>query len=317
MRILIVGAGALGGLVGAKLSIGADDVTLLEIDQARARLLDERGLYISEHGEESCVPVRVVSSVEGMDPVDLVIIAVKSYQTDAAVRGVLPVIRPETWMLSMQNGIGNTEEIERVTGSDRILCSVSYHSIEHMGPNRLRYRAGIKPNQIAPHTGKVSPEVEAIGRVFQDAGLDTEIVDNVDRAIWQKLLHNAVVNPVSALTGLTCNELLADEDIQAFMRKLCTETVAVMRARGVPIIDEEDPYRPVIDSQKALGSNRPTMWQDLARGLRTEIDAINGAIVAEAEQHGLSAHLNWGLVRFIHSRERLVLRRRQRAAIVE
>ena len=97
--------------------------------------------------------------------------------------------------------------------------------------------------------------------------------------------------------------LLLEKPMAQSIRQ-CDEIVAVMRARGVPIIDEEDPYRPVINSQKALGPNRPSMWQDLNRGLRTEIDALNGAIVKEAERHGLSAPMNDTIVKLIHSRER-------------
>ncbi len=84
-----------------------------------------------------------------------------------------------------------------------------------------------------------------------------------------------------------------------------------MRARGIPIVDEEDPFRPVIGSLKALGNNRPTMWQDLARGVRTEVDALNGAVVAEATRLGLKAPHNAALVHFIHSRERQQFLNRQ------
>ena len=97
----------------------------------------------------------------------------------------------------------------------------------------------------------------------------------------------------------------------AFMRDLCAEIIAVMRVRGVPIMDEEDPFRPIIGSLKALGKNRPSMWQDLARGTRTEVDALNGAIVREAERLGLKVPHNAALVRFIHSRERQKFLRKQ------
>jgi len=305
MRILIVGAGALGGLVGASLARAGEDVTLLEANAARARLLNEAGLQITQAGqEEFCVPVRVVTSVEGLPPFDLVFIAVKTYETEAAMREVMPVVGPGTCFLSMQNGIGNAETIARLVGPDRVLCGITYHSIQHAGPGRLQYRAGIKPIQIAPFTGAVTPEVEAIGELFRGAGLATNVVPNIDHTVWQKLLHNAVVNPTSAVTGLTCRQMLGDEDLMAFMRDLCNEIVAVMRARGVPIVDEEDPFRPVIGSLKALGKNRPSMWQDLSRGMRTEVDALNGAIVAEARRLGLAAPHNEALVHFIHSRER-------------
>jgi 2-dehydropantoate 2-reductase len=191
-----------------------------------------------------------------------------------------------------------------ILGPDRVLSGITYHSIQHTGPNKLRYRVGIKPIQIAPYQGKPGPEVEKIGEVFRKAGLNTDVVRNIDHVIWQKLLHNAVVNPVSAITGLNCNQLLEDPELQALMRGICSEIIAVMEARGVPIVNKEDPYAPVVNSQKALGQNRPSMWQDLNRGLKTEIDALNGAIVEEAGRHGLKAPLNWMLVRLVHSAER-------------
>ncbi|MFH1810699.1 MAG: 2-dehydropantoate 2-reductase [Pseudomonadota bacterium] len=314
MRILIVGAGALGGLFGARLALHGEHVTLLEINLARAKLLNESGLFISQGQQgEVQVPVEVVTSVDGLRPFDLVFVAVKTYQTEAAVQTVLPVLGPETWVLSTQNGVGNIEQIARHVSRERILSGSTIHSIQHTGPNRIRYRAGIKPVQIAPVQGQVTPEIEAIGELFRKAGLDTKVVDNVDHAVWQKLLHNAVVNPISALTGMTCSELLEDDDIQQLMREVCMEIVAVMRARGVPIQDEEDPYRPVIGSQQALAKNRPSMWQDLVRGYRTEIDAMNGGIVDEALRLGLQAPLNWAIVRLMHSRERMGLRHKERA----
>jgi 2-dehydropantoate 2-reductase len=315
MRIVIIGAGALGGVVGAHLSEAGEDVIFVEINHARARLLNETGLLISEgHKVERCVAVQAVTSASDLEVADLVFIAVKSYQTESAVQEATPVIGPQTYVLSMQNGIGNTEVIANLLGAERVLSGITYHSIEHTGPNRLRYRPGIKPIQIAPYDGRIRPAIEAIGQVFNGAGLNTNITENIDDVVWQKLPHNAVVNPVSALTGLSCRELLEDEDLQAFMRQVCLEIVAIMRARGVPIIDEEDPYRPIVNSQKALGKNRPSMWQDLVRGNRTEVDAINGAVVREAERWGLAAPLNFGLVRFIHSRERQKFLRKAKTA---
>lgn len=314
MRVLIVGAGALGGLVGAFLTRAGEDVTLLEANAGRARMLNSEGLQIvrSGGGESLTVPLRVVTSVSGLDPFDLVFIAVKTYQTEDAVNATLPATRDDTRFLSMQNGVGNAEIVARLVGAARALCGITYHSVQHAGPGRLQFRSGIKPIQIAPFDGIVTPAIHAIGETFRRAGLDTEVVADIDHAVWQKLLHNAAINPVSAITGLSCREILGDEDVLAFIRDLCGEIVAVMRARGVPIVDEEDPFRPLLGSLHALGNNRPTMWQDLARGVRTEVDALNGAVVAEAGRLGLAAPHNAALVRFVHSRERQRFLNRQR-----
>jgi len=317
MRIVVLGAGALGGFIGARLAEGGQEVTLLDANIARAQLLNEEGLYLSEADKgERLVRVRVATSVDGMPPADLLFVAVKSYQTEDAVRGALPVIGERTWILSTQNGIGNVERIRRVVDSSRILTGITFHSIQHTGPNRMRYRTGIKPIQMAPFDGPVTDEVQAIGAMFNAAGLKTEVVSRLDDVVWQKLVHNAVVNPVSALSGMTCSELLEDADMQAFMRALCLEIAGVMRARGTRLEDEKDPYAPVVRSQKALGKNRPSMWQDLVRGFRTEIDAMNGGIVAEAERLGMSAPLNWAVVQLVHSRERQQQRRQEKSAQV-
>jgi len=315
MKIVIVGAGALGGLVGAQLTAGGEDVTLIEINEARTRMLNETGLYVAEGNKgEMCVPVKVATNVANLPVADLVFISVKSYQTEAALRSSLPIIGPDTFILSMQNGIGNTETMAKIVDPRQILSGITYHSIQHVGPNRIRYRPGIKPIQIAPYEGETTDKIRAVGDMFRNSGLDTEVADQIDDVIWQKLLHNAVVNPVSALTGLTCRELLDDPHLQSFMRDLCLEIIAVMKAHGVPIVNEEDPYAPVIASQKALGKNRPSMWQDLARSYRTEVDAINGAVVREAEKLGLDAPHNRGLVNFIHSREDQSFLRKQEVA---
>jgi 2-dehydropantoate 2-reductase len=315
MRIVIIGAGALGGLVGAQLTQGGEDVTLVEINEARVKELRKSGLHVSEGTKDEVrVDLKVALAVEGLPAADLVFISVKSYQTEAALQASLPVIGPDTFVLSMQNGVGNTDTMAGIIPPRQILSGITYHSIQHTGPSRIRYRAGIKPIQIAPYDGNVTPAVEKVGEVFRRSGLDTEIVEQIDDVIWQKLLHNAVVNPVSALTGLTCREMLDDEDLQGFMRDLCLEIVAVMKARGIPIVNEEDPYAPVVGSQTALGKNRPSMWQDLMRSYRTEVDAINGAVVREAERQGLEAPLNLGIVRFIHSREKQKFLRKQELA---
>src|ERR1019366_7646535 len=167
MRILIVGAGALGGLVGAYLTRAGED--------------------------ETTIPIHVVTSLAGVDPFDLVFVAVKTYQTGDAVGTALEATTASTLFFSLQNGIRNAETIAAMVGEERVLCGVTYHSIEHAGPGRLRYRAGIKPIQIAAVRGGATPQVEAIAEAFRRAGFETNVVANVDHALWQKLLHNAVV----------------------------------------------------------------------------------------------------------------------------
>jgi Ketopantoate reductase len=185
MRVLIVGAGALGGLVGAFLTRAGEDVTLLETNAARAHLLNTDGLQIvqSGGGESITVPLRVVTSTDGLEPFDLVFIAVKTYQTEDAVKAALPAAHSGTRFLSMQNGVGNTDVMARLVGPGRVLCGITYHSVQHVGPGRLQFRAGIKPIQIGPCDGIVTPAIDAIGETFRRAGLDTAVVADIDHSV--------------------------------------------------------------------------------------------------------------------------------------
>ncbi|MDH5234829.1 MAG: 2-dehydropantoate 2-reductase, partial [Gemmatimonadota bacterium] len=131
MRILVVGAGALGGFVGAGLSRIGADVTLFTNNAARAALLDTAGLRITSVGQdEISVPVHVVTSVEGLAAFDLVFVAVKTYQTEDALEAVLAATGPGTRFLTMQNGIGNAERIAAMVGAERVLVGITYHSIQ-------------------------------------------------------------------------------------------------------------------------------------------------------------------------------------------
>lgn len=291
--------------MGAHLTEGGHDTVLVERDLARVELLNREGLRIcSPDGAERLSRLRVLGSVQGMEPADLVVLTVKSYDTEKAVHAAMPVITGPTQVLTLQNGVGHPERIARLVSPERVLGGVTFHSIEHLGPNQLRFRKGERKTQLAPFTGKVTLAVRRICEVFNQVGLGAELCDDLQRIVWQKLTHNAAVNPVAALTGLTFEELLADEDLMMLSRALVQEVTAVMRAQGIPPEDTENPFRPVMQVMARLGENRPSMAQDLSRGIPTEIEAINGAVVRVAGRLGLAVPLNWTVVRLIRSRER-------------
>ena len=212
MRIVVVGAGALGGLVGAQLTSAGHEVVFIEINEARARMLNESGLYLSEGTKgEVCIPVRVVADVTGLPVADLVFVSVKSYQTETALRAVLPVIGRAHEVLSMQNGIGNTEMMATII--DAAAGAQRHHLPQH--PAHRSQPAALPPgHQTDPDRAlrrQADPDDRGDRRgVPERRPEDTNIAEQIDDVIWQKLLHNAVVNPVSALTGLTCRELLDD-----------------------------------------------------------------------------------------------------------
>ena len=284
MKIVVVGAGALGGLVGAHLTEAGEDVILVEINEARVQAPErDRALHLrgqqgralrareGRHRRSTGLPSRPTWSSS----------SVKSYQTEDAVAARAAGHRARRPTCSRcRTASATPRSWPGSSGRERVLCGITYHSIQHTGPNRLRYRPGIKPIQIAPHDGEITPEIEAIGEVFRAAGLDTERRREHRR---RDLAEAAAQRRRQPGLGADRSDLPRAARRRGpaglHARRSAWRSSTVMRARGVPIVDEEDPYRPVIGSQKALGKNRPSMWQDLVRANRTEVDAINGAVV--------------------------------------
>lgn len=308
MKIAIIGAGNIGSLLGALLTAGGQDVTLVELRPNVVAAIESGGVRVDmSDGRSLHTPVKITHDVRTVGVVDLVLLAVKSTATRDAVAGARPIIGADTWVLSVQNGAGNVEAITEVLGSDaHVLGGVFWCVVTPMELNRLSWVVGTGGLKIGPATGVVTPEVEEIAGVLRTTGVDVGISDNVQQVIWGKVLQNVPLALGTALR-LTNDEYAAYPHAKELILQMAQECVAVTRAGGISLDQNGDPIAGLMATIQKFheSGTKPkcSMLQDLEKGWRTEIDAINGSIVREGRRLGVPTPVNEVMVALVKLQE--------------
>jgi 2-dehydropantoate 2-reductase len=294
MKIAVMGAGAMGSLFGGLLAEAGEDVTLIEVWKEHVDALNARGLRITGISGERTIEVNSTTDPGKVGPVDLVIIFVKSYDTAEAARDALPMVSDETVFLSLQNGLGNIDKIAEAAGRKRIIRGVTAQGSTMMGPGEI-YHAGQGLTVIGEPDETSTERVERIAKAFKHAGIHTKISSNIMGALWSKVLVNVGINPLTALTGLRNGELLDHPEIRQVMRRAVEEATMVAQSLGIEM-EFDNPVEKVYEVAEATAANRSSMLQDVERGRKTEIDALNGAIVELGRLIGVDTPVNYTLV---------------------
>ena len=301
MKIAIVGPGAIGSLFGGMLSRGGHDVWLLDRQPDRARLVSRRGIWISGVTGEFNAHVRVTADPAEIGTAGLALIAVKSYDTEQAGRSAAPLMGPESVALSLQNGLGNIETLVGVLGDNRVIGGVTSQGATLIAPGQVRH-AGQGVSTIGEINGELTQRLRDIAAVFSGSGIHTELTAHLQSVLWGKLAVNAGVNAVATLAQVRNGGILESRHLRELMRSAVRETVEVAAARRVEMPESDmESYAEGICQRTADNVN--SMLQDVRRQRRTEVDAINGAIVREAESLGLPAPTNSVLASLIRGIE--------------
>jgi 2-dehydropantoate 2-reductase len=289
MKITIVGAGAMGSLFGALLAEGGHEVRLLDIWQEHVDAVNKKGLSVEREGKIRSVVLQASTDLGEVGKADLVIVFVKSSQTEKAAETARSVLHKDGWVLTLQNGMGNAEAIARAVPASRILAGTTSHGATMLGPGRIRH-AGIGPTVIGAWTGEEPAGAQKTAECLTRAGIETTVADDVRSVIWNKLLVNVGINAITALTGIRNGQLLDLESTRWISRTAVEEAVAVARKLGVRVRD--DAVSHVFQIAQATAANRSSMGQDVDHKRRTEIGAINGYIVQEADKLCLPVPVN-------------------------
>jgi 2-dehydropantoate 2-reductase len=281
MKTVIMGAGAMGGLFGALLTLSGEETWLVTPRKDHIDKIKSEGLTLEEQGKIYKINVNITNDVTSIGKADLVLIFVKTYQTEKAVADSLSVEKDETVFLSLQNGIGNEEVICKYVDRKKVLLGVTNHGATLLGPGHI-FHAGWGQTHIGELDGRITERALRISKMFQKAGIITEVSDSIYDLIWEKLLINVGINALTALTGLKNGQLLDYPETLRLMELLVNEALEIARAKGIKI--EGNPFDKVKKVAEATRENRSSMGQDFDYRRRTEIDSINGAIVREAEK---------------------------------
>jgi 2-dehydropantoate 2-reductase len=301
MKIAIIGAGAMGGLFGAYLARSGAEVSVVDIRPELIAAIQANGLTVEEPEGEMNLRLQAVVEAEQLEPVDLVIVFVKSAETLQAAKSAGRILREGGRILTLQNGMGNAEVIAAVVGSARVLAGTTAHGATLLEPGRIRH-AGRGETQLGRLDGSADDFCREVAALFSSAGLPTRVDDDVKSLIWGKLVINAGINALTALLKCPNGQLAERDETRELVALAVREAVAVAEAAGIRL-----PYADAVDKVLsvafATAANQSSMLQDLLRGRPTEVAVINGAVVREGVRLGVATPVNRILELLIRSLE--------------
>src|SRR5262245_1283389 len=283
MNILVIGAGSIGSLFGALLSRRARVV----LHGSRGVVTGLRsGIVVAE--DEAGRDTRVTTIAEGLPPgseFDLVLVATKATANRKVALSLRAHLGQETRLLVLQNGMGNEEAFGRVVRRERILRGVVYEGVFRASPERvLWWGKGVTylGYPFFPSQSREDPFLVELARLFESAGLRARVAADIRREVWKKLIINAAMNPLGAITGCENRALVESRDTREILGRLVGEGERAARIEGYSF----DLLGKVEDLARRTGRNLNSMLQDFRRGRRTEIEFLNGFLVRFAEAHG-------------------------------
>jgi 2-dehydropantoate 2-reductase len=301
-RVAVVGAGAVGGYFGGMLARAGAHVTLIG-RPAHVDVWARDGLFIDSINFQERIPVAASTEIAAAGDAELILFCVKSPDTDDTARELARRIRKDAVILSLQNGVDNVDRM-RAIALDPI-PAVVYVASSMPAPGRVKH-GGRGDLIIGDLPGRSRPSRdEVIARVsgwFEAAGVPCRVSPSIDVDLWTKLITNVGLNPISAVARATYGEIVAVPESRLTVKYLVDECVAVARAAGVPL-PENDYAQVVWRFAEAVGQIYSSTAQDLDRSKRTEIDALNGFVVRRGAELGVPTPANQALVALIKLRE--------------
>jgi len=290
VKIVVVGAGAMGSLFAAFLTKSKEELWLLDKNKDNAAKINSSGIALEGVSGSWRVKVKATANIEDIGRADLALLCVKAFNTKSAVEQIKPILGQNTKILTLQNGVGNVEIISEIAGEDKVIAGVTSQGATLIAAGKIRH-AGRGETIIGAIDGKIPVELRAIREVLNKAGLETKMSRDIKSLIWSKLIINAGINALTAITRLPNGKLTEYEGAKRILRGAVTEAARIAKRKGVKLIFD-DPLAKVEAVCESTSDNLSSMLQDVLRKKRTEIDFINGVIVRLGQEMGISVPAN-------------------------
>jgi len=296
LRFGIVGAGAIGCLFGASLTLAGHEVTLIHRDPSIVRAIQKNGVSLRETDKTvTSVRVPIRRGPTPLPGTEVLIIAVKAYDTKTVAASYRRIVPLETTVFSLQNGLGNIETLQSVLKNELIAGSTTEGAFS-LSPGSVVH-TGRGLTIIGPLEGTKSDACSRIKIAFEDAGFQTKISSNMAGVLWTKAIVNAAINPLSGLTRLPNGALAKSSEIRKIGFRVMDEGISVSRAERVKLAgDPRRLWRRILLSTKA---NKSSMLQDIERGKMTEIRQLNGAILSRGKTKEIETPTNEILTKLV------------------
>jgi 2-dehydropantoate 2-reductase len=297
MKIAVVGAGAMGAIFGARFAQAGHDTHLVDVAVPLVDKINSDGITVVRGDDETVTQVPATTDPASVGPVDLVVFCVKCYHTPSAAEAARPLVDSSTVVASLQNGWGNGDVLAGVFPPEQIVVGVTYNSGTVLDVGRVAH-PGVGPTTVGSFTDGEGGGPERLAEALMDGGLEVTVASPIRPEIWKKLILNAATLPTGALIGMNAGALTAHPDMKQLVSETAREAVAVARALGYDI-DEQERIDAIHGLLERAGPARGSMLQDFEARRRTEIDVINGAVVRAAADTDVPVPINRAFVALV------------------
>jgi 2-dehydropantoate 2-reductase len=291
MRIVIMGAGGLGGYFGARLAAAGNDVAFVARGAHLAAIRQDGLRVTSAKGDLHLRDVVATDAPDSLAPADVVMVAVKLWDTEAAAQAIKPLVRPGTAVVSFQNGVSKDDVLRRVLGSDAVIGGVGQIGVVISSPGVIAHTGTMAKLIFGEFDNRRSQRVEALLAACVSAGIDAEIAADINLAIWEKFAFLVPMSACTASMRSTIGPIRTNPQAFGFLLDVMKEAVAVGRALGVALpgnfAEQRQAFIEALPSQMTA-----SMAGDLARGNRLELPWLSGAVVELGEKAGIPTPLN-------------------------
>jgi len=313
MKILILGAGAIGSLFGGFLAKAGHQVCFLG-RQTNNDVIREKGLKIDGiWGEHLITGISCFESLDqildcGIKEFDFVILSVKSYDTESVVSEYVNKFPYTTSVISLQNGLGNIQIIQELVGTENTIGGRVITGVEYLEPGYIRVTVSAADPVLGTISNSSSEIAEKAAMMFTAAGIKTDVTDNIETYIWEKVLYNCALNALSTTLNINYGKLLSSSAAKDLIFNIIVEIYDIIHKENILVNFKtpQDYTNHLFDVLIPLTfDHHPSMLQDINHNKRTEIDALNGAIAEISKKYNLAAPYNTTIVNIIKAKEQL------------
>jgi 2-dehydropantoate 2-reductase len=292
MRIAAMAAGGVGGYYGARLAAAGHDVFFIARGAHKAAI-EKNGLVVeSVNGNVHVEKANVTDDPATIGPVDVVLFAVKLWDTEKAAEACRPLLGPNTRVITMQNGVDSYERIAPIVGAQRAVPGVTYVVTVIDRPGVIRQDSKFQSIICGPHDGRADAPLEAFVAAAKAAKIEITLSDNIERDRWHKFIFLSATSGATAVTRQTMGPILADPDTRRMFHDIMRETLKVGQAKGVKLADDFADERLAFADKSVPASMKASMANDLDRGNRLELDWLAGTVSRMGRELGVPTPVN-------------------------